>query len=129
MGSTFSSVDLQYYHMKSILAQAHRQLNRFGGRGVNRGVSRVGRRGLEPRSDFKLPNFLKLEIIGFCLTTSSHKSNFHANHANHTHNAQKLTCIAPVRFSPGSATGCKCRSTMMGQEILACAQLSAFTFI
>ena len=47
-----------------------------------------GRWGLKPRSDFKLPNFLKIEMIGFCLTTSSHKSNFHANHAHHTHNAQ-----------------------------------------
>ena len=37
---------------------------------------------------FKLPNFLQIEIIGFCLTTSMHKSNFHADHAHHTHNAQ-----------------------------------------
>ena len=53
-----------------------------------RGGSIGGPRGLEPRSDFKLPNFLKIEIIGFCLTTSLHKSNVHANHAHHTHHAQ-----------------------------------------
>ena len=41
--------------------------------------------GLEPRSDFKLPNILKIEIIGFW-HISSHKSNFHANHAHHTQN-------------------------------------------
>ena len=37
---------------------------------------------------FKLPNFLKIEIIGFCLTASLHKSNFHTNHAHHAHHAQ-----------------------------------------
>ena len=47
-----------------------------------------GTKGLEPRSDFKLPNFLKIEIIGFCLKTSLHKSNFHANHAHHAYHAQ-----------------------------------------
>ena len=55
---------------------------------LSRGGSRWGRRGLEPRSNVKLPNFLKIDIIGFCLTTSSRKSNFHANHTHHTHNSQ-----------------------------------------
>ena len=32
---------------------------------------------------FKLPNFTKIEIIGFCLTKSLHKSNFHTSHAHH----------------------------------------------
>ena len=65
---------------------------------VSRGGSRGGRRGLEPRSDCKIPNFLKIEIIGFCLTTSSHKSNFHASHAHHTHNAQNWSVEPPSDF-------------------------------
>ena len=67
-----------------------------------RGRSRGGRRGLESRSDFKLPNFLKIEIIEFCLTTSSHKSNFHANHAHHTHNAQNWNVepLSDLRLDP-----------------------------
>ena len=36
----------------------------------------------------KVPNFLKIEIIGFCLTTSLHKSDFLAKHAHHTRHAQ-----------------------------------------
>ena len=61
-----------------------------------------GEGGSRPRSDFKLPNFLKIEIIGFCLTTSSHKSNFHANHANHTHNAQSWSVepLSDFRLDP-----------------------------
>ena len=55
---------------------------------VTRGGSRGGRRGLEPRSHLKLPKFLKIEITGFCLTTSLHKSSLHANHAHHTHHTQ-----------------------------------------
>ena len=35
-----------------------------------------------------IPNLLIIEIIGFCLTTSSHKSNFHANHTHRTRHAQ-----------------------------------------
>ena len=38
-----------------------------------------------------IPNFLIIEVNGFCLTTSSHKSNFHANHAHHIHHAQNFS--------------------------------------
>ena len=64
--------------------------------------SRVGQKGLEPRSEFKLPNFLKIEIIGFCLTTSSHKSNFHANLAHHTNNSQiwSVEPLSDFRLDP-----------------------------
>ena len=58
------------------------------GSSIDAGADPEGGRGLEPRSDFKLLNFLIIEIIWFCLTTLSHKSNFHANHANHTHHAK-----------------------------------------
>ena len=58
--------------------------------------------GFEPRSDFKLPNFLKIEIIGYCVTTSSHKSNFHANQAHHTHHAQNWSVepLSDFRLDP-----------------------------
>ena len=64
-----------------------------------RGGSKEGKGGSSPGH-----NLLKIiEIIGFCLTTSLHKSNFHANNAHHTPRP-KLECRVPVRFSPGSAT-------------------------
>ena len=52
-----------------------------------RGGSRGGE-GARAPVRFYAPNFLKIEIIGFCLTTSSHKSNFYANHAHNTYHAQ-----------------------------------------
>ena len=61
-----------------------------------------GAKGARAPSDLKLPNSLKIEIIGFCLTTSSHKSNFHANHAHHTHNAQNWSVepLSDIRLDP-----------------------------
>ena len=69
---------------------------------VTRGGSRGGRRGLEPRSDFKLPNFLKIEITGFCLPTSLHKSNFHTSHAHYTHHTQNWSVepLSDFRLDP-----------------------------
>ena len=67
-----------------------------------RGGSRGGRRGLEPRSDLKLPNSRKIKIIGFYLSASSHKSNFHANHAHHTHRAKNWSVepLSDFRLDP-----------------------------
>ena len=61
-----------------------------------------GEGGLEHLSDFKLPNFLKIEIIGFCLTTSLHKSNFQASQAYHTHHVQNWSIepLSEFRLDP-----------------------------
>ena len=57
-----------------------------------------GAKGAQAPVRFKLPNFLKIEIIGFCLN----KSNFHANHAHHTHNAQNWSVepLSDFRLDP-----------------------------
>ena len=56
---------------------------------------------------FKLPNFLKIEIIGFCLTASLHKSNFHASHAHHTFHAQtwNVEPLSDFRLEASSQAG------------------------
>ena len=62
-----------------------------------------GAKGARAPIRFYIPNFLINEIIGFCLTTSSHKSNFYANHAHYTHHAQNWSveplsdfCLDPL---------------------------------
>ena len=58
--------------------------------------------GGSTRSDFKLLKFLKIEINGFCLTTSLNKSNFHANHTHHAHHAQNWSVepLSDFRLDP-----------------------------
>ena len=55
----------------------------WGQRWIQRGA-----KGTRALVRFYIPNLLIIEIIGFCLTTSLHKSNFHANYPHHTHHAK-----------------------------------------
>ena len=45
-------------------------------------------------------------MIGFCLTTSSHKFNFRAYHAHHTHNAQNWSVETLSDFRLDLPLGC-----------------------
>ena len=74
----------------------------LAGRGGSRGVKGAG-----TPLRFSIPNFLIIEIIGFCLITSSHKPNFHANHAHHAHHTQNWSVepMTDFRLDPPLLAG------------------------
>ena len=83
---------------------------RTKGRGLQRRIQR-GVKGAQAPVRFQTPNFLKIEIIGFCLTTSSHKSNFHANHAHHAQN-WSVEPLSDFRLDPPLGSSKNVRTLM-----------------
>ena len=91
---------------------------RTRGRGLQRRIQR-GAKGAQAPVRFQTPNFLKIEIIGFCLTTSPHKSNFHANHAHHNHHAQNWNVepLSDFRLDPPLGSSKNVRTLMQSFQV------------